>query len=401
MPHHAIILAAGRGQRLKKTQPKAFLSLGPRTLLEQTISTLSLASSLQTITLVVPRRKITAAQKLAPHFPKIKFITAGGATRFISLVNGYRQIAQTLQPTDLVLIQNAANPNFTLAEIRKVLKSAQHYGAAGVGHPVTATLKKVTQNRIQKTLDRSAIWFTETPQALQATVLAAGIQKAQRQKITPTDDLSLAELTGRKPRLLRADPRNRKITNPVDLENLLNRKTSKTSISNLVKNFQPQNPGLRLGFGQDSHPFAKQPKPLILAGIEIQKTGGLAGNSDGDLALHALTNALSSALGGFSLSNLADPLCRRGRQDSRQFLAPLLQKMQRKKWQILNLALAFEGQKPKLEKHLPTLQGSLSKLLKIPRSAIGLTATTGENLTAFGKGLGLQVFAVILLAKHS
>ena len=74
----------------------------------------------------------------------------------------------------------------------------------------------------------------------------------------------------------------------------------------------------RVGIGQDSHRFAKLRKPLILGGVKISERGGLSGNSDSDVILHSLCNALSSAIGGDSLSTWSDDMCRRGVLDSQR-----------------------------------------------------------------------------------
>ena len=411
-----LILAAGSGQRLHSPEPKAFLHLQGQTLLEHSIRTLNSAPAITTITLVVPPNKLPAAQKIAQNFPRVKFVISGGPTRFASLLQGYTQIAPNLQPTDLVLIHNAANPNCTPAEIHQTCQAAQKFGAATVGYPLTATLKKVQAQQIQQTLDRQQIWATETPQVLQAQVLTRGLQLAQKQKILPTDDVTLAELTGLKPRLILANPLNRKITYQQDLLHLKNFSPKKTTpqptlpsinfqnFLDTLQNFgQRKTPpaNFRLGLGQDSHCFTTKPKTLILAGVPIPNAPGLQGNSDGDVVLHALTNALSSALGQFSLSNFADPLCQQGLTDSAKFLAVILRQMQAQKFTIQNLALTLEGQKPRLEKHLPRMQKKLAKLLNLAPKLIGLTVTSGENLTPFGRGQGLQVLAFVLLKKYT
>ena len=120
---------------------------------------------------------------------------------------------------------------------------------------------------------------------------------------------------------------------------------------------------------------------------------------NGDVILHALTNAISSALGGGSLSTFADGMCRRGIRDSKKYLEVIFKKMKKEGFEIENLAISIEGKRPKLEKHFFKIRKSLSELLEIDFKKIGLTVTTGEGLTAFGRGEGLQVFVVVLLNK--
>jgi 2-C-methyl-D-erythritol 2,4-cyclodiphosphate synthase len=87
---------------------------------------------------------------------------------------------------------------------------------------------------------------------------------------------------------------------------------------------------MRIGIGQDSHRFSEKGK-LILGGVEIQDAPKLYGNSDGDAVFHALTNAISSALGGGSLSTFSDEMCQSGITDSSEYLKKILIELQKKK----------------------------------------------------------------------
>lgn len=374
----AILLAAGEGRRLKKSAPKAFVKISGRELFLYSLELLERHPRIFEIILVVPRSKIPAAKKLADGFKKISRIVNGRKTRMESLAAGLKVCGGKF-----VLSQNAANPFATAEEISRCLKFIQKQKAAGVGRQASSTVRFSTSSKKKigeigggnsQTLDRKKIWLMETPQIVEKQILKEGLKIARIQKIEATDELQLAELAGAKIKILPADPQNRKITQLIDLP--IER---------------------RIGLGHDSHKFSKTRKPLILGGIQISKDGGLAANSDGDVILHALTNAISSALGGGSLSNFADEICRRGVRDSKKYLKIILKKMQREGFEIQNLAIAIEGSRPKLEKHFPRMKKNLAKLLEINSKKIGITATTGEELNSFGKGEGLQVFAIVLL----
>lgn len=158
----------------------------------------------------------------------------------------------------------------------------------------------------------------------------------------------------------------------------------------------------RVGIGQDSHHFEKKLiKPLILGGVEISKDGGLKGNSDGDLIIHSLCNALSSAIGGESLSTWSDEMCiGRGISDSREYLKIVFDKVKNLGYFIENISIAVEAQVPRLTaEQKKEVKESLAFLLKIETDQIGITYTSGENLTAFGKEKGMQVFAIVNLRK--
>ena len=132
----------------------------------------------------------------------------------------------------------------------------------------------------------------------------------------------------------------------------------------------------------------------MLAGIEIPKCPGLAGNSDADVVLHALTNAVSGISGVNILGAVADRMClEHGMRDSRLYLAAALRSLGTKR--ITHVSVSIEAKRPKLQAHIHAMRDSVARLCSVPLGAVGITATTGEGLTSFGKGRGIQVFAVV------
>ncbi|MFH0834688.1 MAG: 2-C-methyl-D-erythritol 2,4-cyclodiphosphate synthase [Patescibacteria group bacterium] len=362
----AILLAAGSGERLSKNRPKAFVEVGGRPLFVHSLELFESALEISEVILVVPKAEIAAAQKLSANFLKVKKIVAGGNSRQKSLEAGLRFSSQ-----EIVLSHNAANPFATKKEISQLAKIIQKFDAAAVAHRADSTVRENLT-----TLDRAKIWLMETPQLAKKEFLARGLKIVRAKKIKSTDEIQLAEFAGAKIKIIPADSKNRKITRAHDLP-------SKT----------------RVGLGHDSHRFAETRKALFLGGLKISARDGLDGNSDGDVVLHALTNAISSALGGGSISTFADAMCARGEKNSQKYLQKILAQMRAADFAIENVAISIEGARPKLEKHFPKMRRKLSALLKISGDRIGLVATTGEKLTAFGRGEGLQVFALILLKK--
>ncbi|MFA6458092.1 MAG: 2-C-methyl-D-erythritol 2,4-cyclodiphosphate synthase [Patescibacteria group bacterium] len=370
----AILLAAGSGKRLKKSTPKAFVKIEGKEIFLSSIELFEKSPEITETILVVPQSEIARAKKLVVDCQKVSKIVAGGDSRQESLAIGLKFCAEKT-----VLVHNAANPFATPDEITRLAKTLEKYDAAAVAHRATSTVR---QNLT--TLDREKIWLMETPQLVKKEFLAKGLRIARSQKIEATDEIQLAELAGAKIKIIPADPGNFKITHPVDLE--------KCSISHAPCS-------RRIGLGHDSHRFSGVRKALFLGGLQISAAGGLEGNSDSDVILHALTNAISSALGGGSLSTFSDAMCARGEKNSQKYLQVVLAKMRAQDFVIENLAISIEGKRPKLEKHFPKIRKKLAELLKTDSAKIGLVATTGEELTSFGRGEGLQVFAVILLKK--
>jgi len=157
----------------------------------------------------------------------------------------------------------------------------------------------------------------------------------------------------------------------------------------------------KVGIGQDSHCFETKSKPLVLGGVKISKDGGLSANSDGDVIIHSLCNALSSAIGGDSLGTWADEIClKQGIQDSKKYLDFIFKKIEQQGYCVGNISIAVEAKKPYLSLDIiKKIRTQLAKLLKINIHQIGITFTSGEGLTAFGRGEGVQVLTIAALFK--
>jgi len=148
--------------------------------------------------------------------------------------------------------------------------------------------------------------------------------------------------------------------------------------------------------GQDSHPFEPEgtAKPLVLGGVTIPGCPGLAGNSDADVVLHAITNAVSGLHGVPVLGAISDELClTRGIRDSRVYCARSLELLT--KYRLVHVSVSIEAQRPRLAGHLPAMRKSIARICSLTEEHVALTATSGEGLTAFGRGEGIQAFAVV------
>ncbi|NLW29858.1 MAG: 2-C-methyl-D-erythritol 2,4-cyclodiphosphate synthase [Fibrobacter sp.] len=153
--------------------------------------------------------------------------------------------------------------------------------------------------------------------------------------------------------------------------------------------------------GQDSHRFESQDssKPLILGGVIIPQCVGLKGNSDADVVLHAITNAISGLSGINILGKVSDDIClKHGITDSRVYLAEALKTVS--DYRILHVSVTVEALRPHLADYIPAIRESIAQLLSLETAHVGLTATTGESLTGFGRGEGIGVFAIISAQKN-
>ena len=154
----------------------------------------------------------------------------------------------------------------------------------------------------------------------------------------------------------------------------------------------------KTGIGKDSHAFEEASgKPLILAGVKLDHPMGLKGNSDADVVLHSITNAVSSITGNNILGSVANQLCQQGETDSSNFLKLALDDLG--DWRISHIAIAIECLKPKISPQIDSMKKSIAKLCHINKTDVGITATTGEGLTAFSKGEGIQAITIVTVNK--
>lgn len=150
--------------------------------------------------------------------------------------------------------------------------------------------------------------------------------------------------------------------------------------------------------GQDSHKFVleNEKKALILGGLEIPDYPGLAGNSDADVLLHALTNAISGITCKPILGLIADELClEHGITDSKAYLEIALADLEDLGYKLLHISFTVQAKKPKLLHFINSIRKSIANIVDLEDKQIMLTATSGEGLTAFGRGEGIETFCII------
>ncbi|MBQ9387229.1 MAG: 2-C-methyl-D-erythritol 2,4-cyclodiphosphate synthase [Lachnospiraceae bacterium] len=154
---------------------------------------------------------------------------------------------------------------------------------------------------------------------------------------------------------------------------------------------------MKTAIGQDSHRFEKEnsKKVCILGGVTFPEVPGLLANSDGDVVLHAITNAISGITCHNILGEPADRMCESGITDSSEYLKVALGELAALSLEISHVSISIEGARPKISPRITEMRESISGLLDISPQSVGITATTGEGLTEFGKGSGISVFCVL------
>lgn len=151
--------------------------------------------------------------------------------------------------------------------------------------------------------------------------------------------------------------------------------------------------------GQDSHRISHEKnKSLILGGIIFDSDFSLEANSDGDVVLHAITNAVSGATGVNVLGSMADRMCKNGITDSQKYLEEALSFMD-DNMNIVYASISIEAARPKFATKIIEMRNSIAKMLNLHPRLVTITATTGEGLTECGKGNGIFVTAILSFSR--
>jgi 2-C-methyl-D-erythritol 4-phosphate cytidylyltransferase len=211
----AILVAAGRGERLGASRPKAFVEIQGRSLLVRAAEALAAAPSVDALVAVVPEPQLADARSLLLGLGKKCVACPGGARRQDSVLEGLKQA-----PADdsaLVLVHDAARPFVEVETIEAVVEAARETGAALPVLMLTDTVKRVQAGRVVGTLDRAELGAAQTPQGFRLGLLVQAYEKAFRDRVTVTDEASAVERLGVPVAAVPGSPRNRKLTTPEDL----------------------------------------------------------------------------------------------------------------------------------------------------------------------------------------
>ena len=158
---------------------------------------------------------------------------------------------------------------------------------------------------------------------------------------------------------------------------------------------------IRIGQGIDIHPFddpSGQGRPLYLGGVRISETGGLAGHSDADAVLHAVTDALLGAAGAGDIGHYFPSTDERWRNaESSVFVREAKRILDERNAEISNLDITIIAQQPKLAPHRDAIVASVAHLLSLPQGHVNVKATTTDHLGFIGRGEGICAMAIVLV----
>lgn len=152
---------------------------------------------------------------------------------------------------------------------------------------------------------------------------------------------------------------------------------------------------VKTGLGLDSHRFieGETDKQFVLGGVVFDDAPALSGNSDADVILHALTDAISGITGVTVIGAVADKMCHQGITDSKAYLKVALDSLGL--WRVTHVSIVLECLRPKIDPKASALRASVAALLSLEITDVCLTATTGEQLNDVGRGLGIHASAIV------
>ncbi len=368
----AIIAAAGSGERFGASTPKAFIQLGNRTLLEHAV--VALVGVVDEIIVTVPFGYESQARALLGDSA---IVVTGGATRSESVRAG---LAAVNENSEFVLVHDAARALASSELASKVLNVLMNEGQVAVIPAIAQrdTVKYINSDGyVSSTPTRENLVRVQTPQGFSTSVLKA----AHAQSGEATDDAALVERLGEKVRIIDGEERALKITTPSDLARAMQ--------------FLGTPSSFKTGVGVDAHAFA-QGQQLWLAGLHWPDEVGVDAHSDGDVAAHAICDAL------FAASDLGDLGTNFGVERPEYFgasgvklLQETLNLISARGFAIANVTVQIIGNKPKFTDRRGEAITVLSNALGGAQVSVSATTTDGMGLTGEGKGIAAIASALI------
>ena len=409
----AVVVAAGSSRRMGG-RDKLSVELAGRSVLRWSVEALAAAGVERIVIVTAPARVAEIASE--PWLPDcVAAVVAGGERRQESVAAGVAALSElagaasdcagvtaatrTAAPADpIVLVHDAARPLAGVDLIRAVSAATAEHGAAIPILPITETLKRLEGVFIAATVDRTDVVAAQTPQGVRLSLLQLAYSEYPPDgPETWTDEASLLEACRIPVHAILGEATNLKVTVPLDLER---------AQAFLDGGLVPGHPAStrpvvaavgRIGLGTDSHPFGPG-EPLVLGGLRLEGSPRLSGHSDGDVALHAVADAILGAAGLGDLGRLfpADARTPAG-IDSRVLLASVAEMARAAGWVTSNVDLTIVAARPKLAALLPAMGDAIAAALGVEASAVNVKASTGNLGGSEGAGRSISASAIAWL----
>jgi 2-C-methyl-D-erythritol 4-phosphate cytidylyltransferase/2-C-methyl-D-erythritol 2,4-cyclodiphosphate synthase len=372
-----LIVAAGRGSRFGGPLPKQYALLDGRPVLRHSLEAFRTAPGINQLRVVIGSGDEThyeaATSGLGLPAPVL-----GGVTRQQSVLHGLEVLA--MAAPDFVAIHDAARPFVRPVDITACLDAAGTPGTHGavLGVPLADTLKRIHDGAIRETVPRAHLWRAQTPQVFRFAALLEAHRSVANlgasEATALTDDAAVAERAGLKVVMVPGSEDNSKITTTEDLRQ--SAMETRTALGFDVHGFGPGN-------------------AVTLGGIAIPHAQALAGHSDADVALHALTDAVLGTIGAGDIGQHfppSDPQWRGASSD--RFLRHAADLLAKRGGRIVHLDLTLVCEAPRIGPHRDAMVASIARIAGIDGTRVSVKATTTEGLGFTGRREGIAAQAV-------
>jgi 2-C-methyl-D-erythritol 4-phosphate cytidylyltransferase/2-C-methyl-D-erythritol 2,4-cyclodiphosphate synthase len=390
----AIVVAAGSSRRMGGLD-KLAAPIGDRPLLAWTLVALAAAPEVERIAVVVGAGGVEALLAATWLPAKVETVVEGGDRRQESVAAGLDALVALDEAAGgaaslradverIILVHDGARPVVSPALVSAVVRVAAKYGAAIPVVPMVETVKRVEGELVIATEDRSALAAAQTPQGMRRGLLRAAFARypADGPETWP-DEAALLEACRIEVHAIPGDPSNFKVTTPEDI--------GRAEFALLGPRRQ------RIGFGDDAHAFGPG-APLALGGIAIETAPRLHGHSDGDVALHAVAEALIGAAGLGDLGRLfpADPETPEG-IDSADLVREVARRLAASGFRPSSVDLTIVAARPRLGDRLDAMREAIAELVGLPPERVSVKASSGNLLGVEGAGRAITARAVALV----
>lgn len=385
-----LVVAGGRGSRAGEGLPKQYRRLGDATVLARTLANLCAAAPDAALTVVIHPDDAALYAASIDELPpqtrtRISAPALGGASRQESVRNGLEAIARASAP-EIVLIHDAARPFVDAALIARAVAAASAHGAAAPGVPLNDTVKEVdARGVVIATPDRARLRAVQTPQSFRFALICDAHRAAAADAREFTDDAMIAEAAGHAVHIFDGDVANFKLTTQEDFARAMEQ-IGKTSFAAL--------PDVRTGQGYDVHAFDAGDQ-IWLGGVSIPHTHKLAGHSDADVLMHAITDAVLGAIAEGDIGAHFPPSDPQWKgAASSIFLAHACKLVRERGGIIAHIDATVICEAPKVGPHRDAIRESLAQIMGMEIGRVAIKATTTEKLGFTGRREGIAALAI-------
>lgn len=384
---YVILLAAGKSTRLGGDTAKPWCELSGKTVLEHSLEFFVYSKYIKSGVIVVSEDALEQATEIADKFGWTAVV--GGKERAFSVKAGLNSIFNN--NPEYVLIHDAARPFISEAVAHNLIKTLND-GAEAVIPALksTDTLKTLKNNIISGTVERDLVWRVQTPQAFKFSK----IKSCHDNDIEglDTDDSTLIEKSGSEVKVIHGDMIMDKITTKEDLER------ARLIALGLQSRRDKELPSTetRMATGFDVHKFSSEPGPIVIGGISIPHEFSFDAHSDGDVALHAITDAIYGLIADGDIGSHFPPSDNQWKdKDSSVFLLEAQRSLLSKNGKISFVDLTIIAEEPKIGPHRDKMRKRIAELLELDISRVSVKATTSEGLGFTGRKEGIAAQAAI------